>query len=67
MRRTLLPAAAVLLALTSCATHEEEELRADLAARPDDYSPWLAGVLVVASNAADRVPAADGPEPERLG
>lgn len=31
MRRTLLPAAAVLLALTSCATHEEE-LRADLAA-----------------------------------
>jgi len=32
MRRTLLPAAAVLLALTSCATHEEEELRADLAA-----------------------------------
>ena len=33
MRRTLLPAAAVLLALTSCATHEEE-LRADLAAVP---------------------------------
>ena len=32
MRRTLLPAAAVLLALTSCATHEEEELREDLAA-----------------------------------
>jgi Cu/Zn superoxide dismutase len=33
MRHTLLPAAAVLLALTSCATHEEE-LRADLAAVP---------------------------------
>ena len=31
MRRTLLPAAAVLLALTSCATHEDE-LRADLTA-----------------------------------
>ena len=32
MRRTLLPAAAVLLALTSCASHEEDELREDLAA-----------------------------------
>lgn len=32
MRRTLLPAAAVLLALTSCATHEDEELREDVAA-----------------------------------
>ncbi|SDN80507.1 hypothetical protein [Geodermatophilus sp. DSM 45219] len=32
MRRTLLPAAAVLLALTSCASHEEDGLREDLAA-----------------------------------
>lgn len=45
MRRTLLPAAAVLLALTSCATHEEE-LRADLAAvtaeapaEPEEQAP----------------------------
>ena len=32
MRRTLLPAAAVLLALTSCAGSEDEQLREDLAA-----------------------------------
>ena len=32
MRRTLLPAAAVLLALTSCAGSEDEQLRRDLAA-----------------------------------
>lgn len=37
-----------------------EELRADLAAHPDNYAPWLAGVLAVATNAADRVPQAAG-------
>ncbi|GAA2679623.1 isopentenyl-diphosphate Delta-isomerase [Streptomyces aculeolatus] len=37
-----------------------QELRADLAAHPDDYAPWLAGVLVVASNAAERLPQAAG-------
>lgn len=33
-------------------------LRADLAASPDQYAPWLAGVLRVASDAAGRIPAA---------
>lgn len=37
-----------------------EELRADLAAHPDHYSPWLGGVLAVATNAADRLPQAAG-------
>ncbi|WBB61003.1 isopentenyl-diphosphate Delta-isomerase [Streptomyces sp. WMMC500] len=37
-----------------------EELRADLAAHPDHYAPWLGGVLAVATNAADRLPHAAG-------
>jgi len=35
-----------------------DRLRADLADNPDRYSPWLAGVLAVATEAAGRLPAA---------
>lgn len=34
------------------------ELRADMAAHPDRYAPWLDGVLAVAAEAAARVPEA---------
>jgi Cu-Zn family superoxide dismutase len=57
MRRTLLPAAAVLLALTSCASEEDGELREDLA-------------TVTADGAAPRVPDSgegEGPEEEEPG
>lgn len=55
MRRTLLPAVAVLLALTSCATDDDEELREALAA-------------VTADEAAPQVPDSgegEGPEEEQ--
>ncbi|GAA1881197.1 isopentenyl-diphosphate Delta-isomerase [Asanoa iriomotensis] len=35
-----------------------ERLRADLAEHPDRYSPWLSGVLAVATEAAGRLPEA---------
>jgi heat shock protein HslJ len=54
MRRTLLPAAAVLLALTSCASEEDGELREDLA-------------TVTADEAAPRVADSGGPEEEEPG
>jgi isopentenyl-diphosphate delta-isomerase len=37
---------------------EPDRLRADLAGHPDRYAPWLAGVLAVATAAADRLPVA---------
>ncbi|WNV77673.1 superoxide dismutase family protein [Geodermatophilus sp. DSM 44513] len=55
MHRTLLPAAAVLLALTACAADDGEQLREDLAA-------------VTAAEAAPRVPDSgegEGPEEEQ--
>ncbi|MGH3239053.1 MAG: isopentenyl-diphosphate Delta-isomerase [Spirillospora sp.] len=39
-----------------------DRLRADLAAHPDRYTPWLGGVLAVATEAADRLPQAAAPE-----
>ena len=35
-----------------------DRLRVDLVDSPDRYSPWLGGVLAVATEAADRLPAA---------